>query len=252
MFSTDNLMQISIIKHIGISFFCRLYCQIRFCFCKLYSNSFIVFHSYFPVIAIENRFRAILFQQYLYDMFLFRMFCLNFQGFIVHYPCIFYRKSFLFKNILHCFRNRDSRIIINTAIQFQIILIIKCIIVTIFCSLNSKILFSHLICNLHIIHIQSIFHFFHCFVYFRVQPATNLFILMCQFVYSIFTYNKINALLHVFCILNAKHFFLMIWNFQIFIHGIIQRFKPFNLNHTFCIHIFHQIIIVNIMEFRHS
>jgi predicted nucleotidyltransferase len=115
------------------------------------------------------------------------------------------------ENITGSFIYINCRIVIDSSIILLIIFIVKCIIIAIFSSLDCKVLFSNLICNLYLIPVQHIFHFIYRFIYFRIQPPSDLFICMGQLIYSVFTSDKIHAFLHCFRILDTKHFFLMIW-----------------------------------------
>ena len=176
-------------------------------------------------------------------------FCIHF--FIIHHACIFYRKSFLFQNILHCFSNRNSRIIINAAIQFQIIFIIECIIITIFYRLNCKILISNLVCYLCIMHCQTVSYLFKSIVYLRIQPSFHFLAIINQCIYSILTLNKIKTTSQRCCIFNSKSFHFMIRQRVICSKGSSKILISLDLHPTFCCQIFDHIILVNIMIFWH-
>ena len=176
-------------------------------------------------------------------------FCIHF--FIIHHACIFYRKSFLFQNILHCFSNRNSRIIINAAIQFQIILIIKCIIITIFYCLNCKIPLSNLVCYLCIMHFQTVTYLFKSIVYLRIQPSLHFLTIIDQRIYSILALDKIKTASQRCCIFNSKSFHFMVWQRVICSKGSSQILISLNLQSTFYCQIFDHIILVNIMIFWH-
>ena len=134
---------------------------------------------------------------------------------IVDYLTILKSQSLVLKDFFDCLFNSQTRIFINTPIQFPVIIAIKSIIKTSLCMLDSEIPVSNLVSNFCIMQVNLHIHLLYSIDNFRIIPPFYILVIQNIPVHAIDTLDKIEASRQREAVLDAKGFLLMVWKAEI-------------------------------------
>ena len=141
---------------------------------------------------------------------------------VVNYLTVLKSQSLVLKDFPDCLFNSQIWIIINTPIQFPVIMAIKSIIKTSLCMLDSKIPVFNLVSNFCIMQVNFHIHLLCSIDNFRIIPPFYILIIQNIPVHAIDTLDKIEASRQREAVLDAKGFPLMVWQTEICLQGFLH------------------------------